>query len=128
MCLQIILCKYQTLHQVAAQASGMAYTNTRGQMDKWSVVSRNVWLTIMIECCSCEGWQHIKCLPYTKTQVKLLTIDEILWKCDACCKCKSKIKLNQHNSLTQHNHTPPGSNFEQTMMQFILNINKWTQS
>ena len=21
----------------------------------------------MIEYCSCEGWQHIKCLPYTKT-------------------------------------------------------------
>ena len=70
-----------------------------------------------------QGWQHIKCLPYTKAQVKLLTSDEILWKCDACCKLKGKTKLNQHNSLTQDNYTPPESNFEQTMRQFMLNIN-----
>ena len=74
----------------------------------------------MIECCSCEGWQHIQFLPYTKTQVKLLTSDEIIWKCDACCRCKSKTK---HNSPTQDNHTPPESNFEQTMRQCMLNIN-----
>ena len=77
----------------------------------------------MIKCCSCEGWQHIKCLPYTKTQVKLLTSDEIIWKCDACCKLKSKTILIQHNSLTQDNHSPLESNFEQTMRQFMLNIN-----
>ena len=77
----------------------------------------------MIECCSCERWQHIKCLPYTKTQVKLLTSDEIRWKYDACCKCKRKTKLNQHNSLTQENHTHSEFNFEQTMRQFMPNIN-----
>ena len=51
------------------------------------------------------------------------TSDEILWKCDACCKCKRKTKLNQHNSLTQHNHTHTEYNSEQTMRQFMLNIN-----
>ena len=119
-------------NQVAAQASGMACTNNNYQRPDGKVKCCKQECMVddndsesenMIECCSCEGWQHIKCLPYTKTQVKLLTSDEILWKCDACCKFKSKTKLNQHNSLTQDNHTPPESNFEQTMRQFMLNIN-----
>ena len=119
-------------NQVAAEVEGMAHTNNKYQtpdgkvkfckqecmVDDNDVESQN-----MIECCSCDGWQHLTCLPYTKTQVKVLTSDQILWKCNVYCKCKSKTKLNEHKSLTQDNHTHPESNLEQTMRQFMLNIN-----
>ncbi len=40
-----------------------------------------------IECCICGGWQHFRCLPYNKTQMRILANDEISWK---CYNCKSK--------------------------------------
>ena len=61
-------------NQVAAQVSGMAHTNNKYQRPDGKVKCCQQECMVddddsesqnMIECCTCEKWQHIKYLPYT---------------------------------------------------------------
>lgn len=40
----------------------------------------------MLECTSCQGWLCFQCLPYNKTEKKMLSKPEIQWICATCLK------------------------------------------
>ena len=40
----------------------------------------------LLHCSSCQGWMCFKCLPYTKTEKKMLCKPEIQWRCLTCIK------------------------------------------
>ena len=38
----------------------------------------------MLECGNCGGWMCFNCLPYNKTEKRMLAKPEIHWKCPSC--------------------------------------------
>ena len=47
----------------------------------------------MVHCHMCNGWQGFDCLPYSKTERKLLTHEDIEWKCQTLFRNLDSVRI-----------------------------------